>query len=82
VENVINDDRLEIRERYLAKLVDYFQSHFGKIQEDLKKYSTMKNMFSLSNSLNVKHLQEVNGLLSLGSKIDRGMDKLRAKIID
>ena len=32
VENVINDDRLEIRGRYLAKLIDYFQGNLHKIQ--------------------------------------------------
>lgn len=32
VEKVINDDRLEVRERHLAKLVDYFQSHLKTIQ--------------------------------------------------
>lgn len=42
----------------------------------------MKNRFSQSSSLNVDSLGEVNGVLSLGSKIDRDIDKMRAKIID
>jgi hypothetical protein len=56
VENVVNDDRLEIRERYLSKLVNYFQGNLMRIKEDLKKFNSMKNRFTLSNSLKVEHM--------------------------
>ena len=56
VENVVNDDRLEVRERYLSKLVNYFQGNLMRIKEDLKKFNSMKNRFTLNNSLKVEHM--------------------------
>lgn len=71
LENIYNSDTLKVKQEYLYKAVNYFSGAMAKIQEEMNKFETLKGSFreNEQKAFNVEQFENVNGFLSLGSKI-------------
>ena len=80
-ENVINSNTLKVKEENLTKMVEYFNQSLVKIMKKMHKFEDMKFKLCESNEGSYENqFQRVNELLSLGSSLDRKMDRLRSKV--
>ena len=84
VENILNNDTLKLKEEFLIKAIDNLNQNLRNIKEDMKTFENLKQGFNATNSMSFKpeEFDNVNGFLSLGSQLERKIDKLRSKIID
>jgi hypothetical protein len=84
VENVLNNETLKVKEEHLTKLVDYFTQTLQKIHSEMSKFQEVKSKICDSEEVSVtpQYFDSINGFLSMGCKLERRIDSLRAKIID
>jgi cytochrome c556 len=84
VENVLNSETLKVKEECLTKWVDYFRDALQKIHQDMSKFQQVKSKICENDEGNVtpQYFENINGFLSMGCKLERRIDALRARIID
>ena len=64
--------------------MDFFTDALQKIHQDMYKFQEVKSKICENDegNLSPQYFENINGFLSMGCKLERKIDALRAKIID
>lgn len=83
VENVLNTDALREKQGLLTRFSEFLSNALHRVGQDFSRFDQARQqILSPKNTPIANYFENINGFLSLGSKIERRLDELRAKIAE